>query len=186
MRDLQSDHEAYAQTEVVERCNTGVHVVHLLKDHGESGKHEIHDAVQVGSVNGWCLRRRMRKHHDERQDQALAQNLAESIAGLVFRSHDNVLAHAPHCLADDLCFLREDRRGKCFAKEEECRDLHKDCEDGCREEDPAPTDSLRNIGAADGCDAGSDPGQHAVNGLAFASFLFAPGIGEYAIAELLI
>lgn len=79
-------------------------------------------------------------------------------------------------MANSLCFFSKDSGGKGLGEEEERGELHKDCEDGSGEEDPAPACSGGDVGAADGGDAGGEPGEDAVDGLAFAAFFFAPGV----------
>jgi hypothetical protein len=126
----------------------------------------------------------MGKHHDEWQDQPLAQNLAEPVAGLVLRAHDDVLADALHGLPDVLCFLCQDGRSECLAEEYECGDLDDHSKDRCCPEDPAPTDALRDVGSTDGSYAGAYPGKHTIYCLTFTALFFAPGVGQNPVAQL--
>lgn len=118
----------------------------------------------------------MSEHHDERQDQPLAQDLAEAITSLILCAHNDVRSDAFHGFPNDLCFLREDGGREGFGEEEERSDLYQDREDRCSEEDPAPVCTGRDVRAAYRSDARRDPGQHAVDSLALSALLFAPGI----------
>lgn len=119
----------------------------------------------------------MCEHHDERQNQPLPQDLAETITSLILCPHNDVSTNALHGLSNDLCFLREDGGRERFGEEEECGDLDQHGENGCGEENPAPVCAGRDVGTADGSDARRDPGQHAVDCLTLSAFFLSPGIG---------
>lgn len=100
---LEPDHETQTEREIVQRSDAGVLVIHFFEDEREGRENEVHDAVQERSVDGGCLDRGMREHHDERQDQSFPQDLAKPIAGVVFRPyhHPAVPAAAPCDVSSD-------------------------------------------------------------------------------------
>lgn len=121
----------------------------------------------------------MRKQHYERQYEPPPDYAGIAPIGIIVFCPE---LGVPRHLAELLRLVSKDLGSICLAKEEECRCLNQKIEDGCDPEDPAPVDLVDHVGAHDRCHGRADEGEHAVDGLALASFFFAPAVGQHAVA----
>lgn len=126
----------------------------------------------------------MCEHHDEWQDQPLAQDFAKTIASLVLRAYDDIFADALEGFPYEFCLLCQDGRSEGFAKKEERGDLDEHCEDGRCPKDPAPAYALRDVCTANGSYTRTDPGKHAIDSLALSAFFFTPGVSKNTVTKL--
>lgn len=136
--------------------------------------HQVHNAIEKGSVQAWELDGGMRKQHYERQYEPPPDYTGVTSIGIVVLSPEvGVAGH----LAELLRLVSKDLGSVCFSKEEECCCLNQKIKDGCYPEDPSPVDLVDHVCAHDRCHGRTDEGEHAVDGLSLASFFLAPAVG---------
>lgn len=133
--ELSAECEAYAHGDVVEACDAEGFVVVVCPEDGESGEDEVHEAVEVGSVDGEDLDDGLGAEEAEGADDATFEDFQEGAVGIIVFGVEVLVAG----FFDEFGGFDVQELGRVgFAEIEEAGKLDKSVGDGGSVEGPSP------------------------------------------------